>query len=423
MSRAFQLDHIYNLFIKDTAKTLNTTASEVTRLENNYAIVSETAEKLKKLPAGVLPQFNTTRFDGLVRDLRTVLSLVRRELGISGGNTASPNTALPASFAQGAYNCLCPLTVLLQAVASSLSTLNIQARQEKMGSASPLLSLIKGMEQKLIDENGSGDFCSGLAHAITIHEKNSRYTVVGSAPRYRRLNGLQRFATDTRNRYLDTLQSTLTAPVMARIREVETVSKDIFQAANGGNPPTHPPVGYERLQIEGTNITVTAKGVYKPACLTDYLRLSISTPPTATKAEAKVPVSERPAQNYKACAEWLMVCYLFNSPDPTSRPAEGTPTLGHKKAGSWPKDDKVAGVSKQQQQQGQQGASAPPSNLPELGTPQAGRGRAASPPVTTTTLTDRTKAATPSTGAKNDPKREVSGKAPVSAAGPSGSGH
>ncbi|KAK7702201.1 hypothetical protein SLS64_009779 [Diaporthe eres] len=424
MSQAFQINHIYQLFAKDSAKTESTTESELIRLENNYAIVSETAEKLKKLPAGVLPQFNTTRFDGLVRDLRTVLSLVRRELGISGGNTASPNTALPASFAQGAYNCLCPLTVLLQAVASSLSTLNIQARQEKMGSASPLLSLIKGMEQKLrIPNEGAGDFCVGLANAIMIHEKNSRFTVVGSAPRYKRLKGLQRFATDTRNRHLESLKMTMNNQALGRIRAAEEVSKQISEAARQGDNPAEAAFGFEKILIDGTNLTVTSKGEFKPACLTDYLRLTITTPPAATKLEAETNISDRKPNNFKSCAEWLMVCYLFRYPDPTSRPAEGTPTLGHKKAGSWPKDDKVAGVSKQQQQQGQQGASAPPSNLPELGTPQAGRGRAASPPVTTTTLTDRTKAATPSTGAKNDPKREVSGKAPVSAAGPSGSGH
>ncbi|KAI7782160.1 hypothetical protein LA080_013836 [Diaporthe eres] len=122
-----------------------------------------------------------------------------------------------------------------------------------------------------------------------------------------------------------------------------------------------------------------------------------------------------------------MVCYLFRYPDPTSRPAEGTPILGHKKPGSWPKDDKVAGASKQQQQQGQQGAdgkSAAPSNLPQqLGTPKPARGRAASPPVATMTLTDRTKPAAPSTDTKNDAKRKVSGQAPASADGPSGSGH
>lgn len=434
MSRgAFQINYIYNLLTEDTPATINTTASEVDRLERNYTIVSETAHKLKKLPSGVLPGFKTAQFDRLVADLRIVLSLVRCELGISDGKTESPNTALelPASFARGTYNCLCPLTVLLQAVATSLSKLNIEARQENMGSTSSLLSLIKGMEERLIETNGTGDFCAGLAHAIMIHEKNSQYTVVGSAPRYKRLKGLQWFATDTRNRYLEALKSELPEAALARIREVETVSKDISEAAKRGNPPTQPPAGYEKVRIEGTNITVTAKGDYKPACLTDYLRLSISTPPAATKAEAKLPVSARTAQNFKACAEFLMVCFLFRNPDPDRRPSMGKPIPGHKKADSWPKDDNATGASEQQQQQqGQQGAagaSAAPKNLPQqLGTPQPGRGRAPSPPENTKTQKDKTTTLTDRTKPKvvnADQKRKVSGNAPPSAGDPRGSGH
>lgn len=425
MSQAFQINHIYQLFAKDNAQTEITTASELNRLENNYKIVRDTAESLKKLPEGLLPHFNTSEFDQLVEDLRVVLSLVRREMGQSGTSTASADKTL-ARFTEGKYNCLCPLTVLLQAVASSLSRLNIQAREANMGSASSLHSLLKGMEQKLrVPNEGEGDFCVGLANTIMIHEKNSRFTVVGSAPRYKKLKGLQRFATDTRTRYIESLKMTMNNQALGRVRAAEEVSKRISEAARQGKPPAEAAFGFEKIPIDGTNITVTSKGEFKPACLTDYLRLTITTPPGATKLEAETNISDRKPQNFKSCAEWLMVCYLFRYPDPTSRPAEGTPTLGHKKTGSWPKEDKGAGASKQQQNQGQQvasGTSEPLSSLPELGAPKAGRSKAASLTRAATTLADRTKPAAPSTGAKTDSKRKVSGKTSAPAADPRGSG-
>ncbi|KAI3390246.1 hypothetical protein diail_11042, partial [Diaporthe ilicicola] len=411
----FQINNIYDRFAKDNEKTQNTTVGEVERLENNYAIVRGTAEKIKRLGGTVLPQLNTTEFDNLMRDLRIVLSLVRRELNLPGPLTAKKETGVPQKMSDKEYHCLCPLTVLLQAVASSLSTLNIQARTDNMGSASALHSILKGMESQLIKENGDGDFCAGLAHTFMIHEKNSRFTVLGSAPRYKRLQGLQQFATDTRNRYLLSLQSTLPDGALTRIKEVEAISQGISQAVKDGKDPAELPVWYERLPVDGTNITVTAKGEYKPACLTDYLRFTIATPPAAAKAEAGVKVGERRPQNYKACAEWLMVCYLFSSPDPASPPIQ-IPTIGqHKKAGSWPEGQKP-GESSQNQQQQQQGTSnttARPTNLPPLGTPQGGKGRAASP-RSTATLVDRTKPAAANIGTV----RKVSGQGSTPAADP-----
>lgn len=424
----FQIENIYNMFDKDNKGTQYTTAIELSRLEQNYDIVSETAASLKKLPDLWLPDLDTTKFDCLIRDLRIVLSLVRREMGISGDSTAPPQATLPASFASDTFNCLCPLTVLLQAVASSLSKLNIQVRADNMGSATPFYRLLNQTEQKLIKVNGDGDFCAGLAHAITIHEKNSRFTIQGSAPRYGRLKGLQWFATDTRNKYLENLKSTLPQAVLDRLQDVEAVSKGISEAAKGGNAPTEPPAGYVKIPLDGTNITVTAKGQYKPACLSDYLRLAIATPPKATEEEARLPVGKRKAQNYKTCAEWPMVCYLFSSPDPTSQPSRGTPKPGHRKADSWPKD-KEAGSSQQEQQQQQQqakqgatNAAGRPSKLPPLGTPQGGKGRAPSPPGGTTTLADRTKRTDTSADGKPQPSRKISGQASASAADPRGGG-
>lgn len=285
-----------------------------------------------------------------------------------------------------------------------------------MGSAQSLHSLVKGTEEKLISANETGDFCAGLAHTIMFHEKNSRYTVLGSAPRYKRLLGLQRFATDTRNKYLEKLQSTLNEATITRVREVENVSKGISQAAREGNPPTEPPAEYERILIDGMNITVTAKGKYKPACLIDYLRLTIARPPEAAAEEAKLPATQRMPQNFKACAEWLMVCYLFSSPDPTSRPVQ-TPAPGHGRAA---KNDKTTGPTQQpqQQQQGTASMTGHPSHLPPLGNPKAGNCRASSSPASTTKLVDRTKAA----AAKGTPNRKVSGQTPTSAANPRGSG-
>ncbi|KAH8779951.1 hypothetical protein F5883DRAFT_638508 [Diaporthe sp. PMI_573] len=278
-----------------------------------------------------------------------------------------------------------------------------------MGSATPFYRLLNLTEQKLIKVNGDGDFCAGLAHAITIHEKNSRFTIQGSAPRYRRLKGLQWFATDTRNKYLENLKSTLPQAVLDRLQDVEAVSKGISEAAKGGNALTEPPAGY-------------------PACLSDYLRLAIATPPKATKEEARILVGKRKAQNYKTCAEWLMVCYLFSSPDPTSQPSRGTPKPGHRNSDSWPKD-KEAGSSQQEQQQQQQqanqgatNAAGRPSKLPPLGTPQGGKGRAPSPPGGTTTLADRTKRTDTSADGKPQPSRKISGQASASAADPRGGG-
>ncbi|ROW06903.1 hypothetical protein VMCG_04171 [Cytospora schulzeri] len=335
---------------------LDDIADEVQKVEKSYEIVGNTAAKLKRLPSKILPEFNIQEFESLIEDLRVVLYLVRRELVNEGWaqpkdpsiKIAKQETKLPASFDKVGkrYNCLCPLTVLLQAVASSLSLLEIQPRTTALGgTVNGLYSILVGMEKDLLEVNRAGASFVGLASCIMFHEKNSRFTVQSSGPFYMGLTGLKNFARNTRLQYMGTLQNELLEPTLGRIREAETISQKLLEAYNKNKSvkPEHKAETaaasipeFNNLSIDGTNLTATANGSYKLACLTDHLRLAITRPAKFETAEDHVILGTRRPMPPKACAEWMMVSYLSASPDPVDPPVPAKPINPpvHKKAAS-----------------------------------------------------------------------------------------
>lgn len=259
-----------------------------------------------------------------------------------------------------------------------------------MGTAQVVIGILEAMGTKLTDANSMADECHGLANCIIIHEKNSRFVVFGTAPCYRNLRGLQQFAWATREKYLNKLQAKLPREVLRQLDAAETFSKQILKDTRAGHKPTQPPDAYTQLVINGTNVSVTAKGAYKHACLTDWLRMVIDRPEAAQKKEKEVLVEERRAQSQiTSCAEWVLFHYLSYSPDPAKPPTQGKPIPGsHKKSDSWPKNGEKAKSAV--------AAAKAPEPLPnKLGEAKGGKGRAASPPGTSSTtgmrLVDRTK--------------------------------
>lgn len=402
---AYNPKNIYQLGINGKAnRALGVIETEATTVGRNISIISKQADKIKKTLSDFQVPLNLEKFHILIADLRQVLKIIHKLIelqravnsekdgnkrkGLSAQMSAY-NPPLPALFskpADGAHlGTLCPLTVFLQAVASSLTTLKINSIEGAMGTAQAIIGIQQAMRTELTDANDDGDQCQGLANCIIIHEKNSRFIVVGTKPWYKTLKGLADFAWATREQYLKQLQTKLPKDIMDRIVAAERFSKQILEDTKAGNKPTQPPEGYKELVINGTNVSVTPKGAYKNACLTDWLRMSIKRPEAAQKQEDETPVEERKPQQVTSCAEWALVNYLFYSPDPENPPAQGKPIAGsHKKSDSWPKDGEKpkAAVA----------AAKAPQPLPnKLGEAKGGKGRAASPPGSSMNLVDRTK--------------------------------
>lgn len=396
-------EDIYQLGInemknKDQLKAIDTEAIVVGKhiaIIEQYAIKIGTTLSKLKVPLGL------ENFKSLTSDLQQVLLMIHQLVKLHLDNQDDRNQRLtksrafvpklPAIFQKPAaaetVGTLCPLTVFLQAVSNSLTKLKVGHVQGGMGSAQAIIGLLQAMREKLSDVS-SGDECRGLANCIIIHEKNSRFLVFGTAPVYRKLLGLQKFAWATRESYLKNLQRGLPNEVKLKLLEAERFSRQILEATRTGEKPTRSPDWYTQLVIEGNNATVTAKGQYKPACLTDWLRMAIARPQDAQKEENEILVTDRrPQTQTTSCAEWVLINYLFYSPDPANPPQQGTPTAGnHKKSDSWPKNDEKPKPSVAV-------ATAPPPLPNTLGQPRTGQGRAPSPPgnSSTTKLADRTK--------------------------------
>lgn len=383
---------------------------EVVIVGKNIDVIREYAFKIKTTLSNLEVRLDLEEFENLIADLKSVLRMISKtidfqrrynsERDVSKRNKllstrlSENDPPVPAAFRKSAaaehLDTLCPLTVFLKAVSISLTTLNIGSMSGGMGTAQAIIGLLQAMSAQLTKKGPSDKQCRGLANCIIIHEKNSRFLVFGTAPYYKNLRGLQNAAWETREKYLKTLQGKLPEAAKLQVKAAEVLSRQIWEEAMAGKTPTQAPEGYNQLVITGTNVSVTPRGQYKSACLTDWLRMVIDRPEAARKAEDMMPVDQRRAQKQiTSCAEWVLVNYLFYDPDPAKPPTQGKPSAGsHKKSDSWPKSDEKAKTSV--------AAAKAPEPLPkELGQAKVGKGRAASPPGSSSTnnmkVVDRTK--------------------------------
>lgn len=400
---ARSLEYIYKKFANKSIYT----KPELRNLEMNYKIIEEAAHRLRKCGEVVLPNYTSEvqHLTDLIADLRTVLSLVWREISSKKKweipndlsiPIAGPEKTLPASFHQNKYDCLCPLTVLLQTVARCITEHRIQAREkpitpaingQNLGSLDGLYSVISWVDNKIRPEvkekereagkdvKNSGSV--GFANCIMFHEKNSTFTVLSSAASYRHLTGLRSYAKATRERFTNELRNEMPPEVQTRIDEAARISDELFHA--DGIIPSGETIAelpdFQKLLISGTNITVNPNGDYKPACLTDHLRFAIDRPADAQHKEDIYMLSRRQPMPAKACAEWAMKSYLCVNHDPAAPPAKPKPgPRSPVKASSYER------IKPTDEGEKPQGASKRVDPLPPLGTAQAGRGRVDSPP-------------------------------------------
>lgn len=384
---------IYQMGITDKANDaqLNAIDTEASTVEDNISIINEQATRITKTLSALKVSLDLGEFHSLIADLGKVLKIIRELVKLQqavnsekdanrrkelSARLSAYDPPLPAMFrkpaAAGQSGTLCPLTVFLQAVSASLTTLKIRRIAGGMGTAQAIIGLLEAMSTQLNNANGRKDECRGLANCIMIHEKNSRFIVFGTAPCYRKLRGLQDFAWETRDKYLMKLEAKLPEAARDRLRDAERFSRQILDDSRAGNKPIQAPDGYTQLVINGTNVSVTAKGKYKTACLTDWLRMVIERPEAAQEEENQMPVAKRrPQEKITSCAEWILVTYLLYSPDPANPPTLGRPTAGsHKKSDSWPKNGERPKVAV--------AAAKAPEALPnKLGEAKGGKGRAA----------------------------------------------
>lgn len=363
--------------------------------------------------------------------MRSELDPILAELvGVKKG-TAPPlqQIQLPAGFVLNTYDCLCPQTVLLQALAAVLPIIDMKDREEGMGSNGVLYKVLNGMQDSLGKANPiprPGDetgFIAGFANCIMLHESNSRHIVIGTVARYKTLKGLQHYATMRRNEWLERLRNDkkVKPADRANLEAAEAISK-FMMAENKANRPidmdSEQIQTFEKIRIPGSNVTLTPRGKIKYACLTDYVRMDISRPPKAADVEKETKIPSRLVQNFKSCAEWGMACFLAVSPDPEP-PLRLTARSGHQGSRSLPN---VLHTPEKSAASSQNVAIAPITQLPtKMGRPVAGKhGRAPSPPgpktQPTVPLVDRTKTSEPATtnltGAASMKKSVDKGKKP-----------
>lgn len=383
----FQPDSVYNV-LKGFSKAKPDEAAkkkiidELNVLDQNYDIVTKAAVDVGKL--NILPGFAEYMkpFDNLMKDLKIVLTLIRLEIGVMRPQTTMPR--LPASFVNRTHTCLCPLTILLQAIASSFTKLEVGSSPDKPKAITGLNSVLNGIRSSLETVNGNKIHRPpGIACVIMLHERNMKVTVTSSAPQYPALKGLQRYAVEARTRYINYLKSSMPTELFERVQEAEAASQEILDQNNslgrtGSKDQLARPAWYKAEVIGGSNMAVTATGQVKPACLLDHLRFIIKRPIEAQRQEDAVGMNARNSNSTQSCAEWLMWVYLLANPDPANPPPPRQPgPITHKKANSDPNSLKkiVPGEGSVTKTTG------PPAPLPALGTATGGRGRNPSPPA------------------------------------------
>lgn len=324
--------------------------SSMEKAEDNFEVILAASTRMSSIFAK-FDQF--TRFDtevviNLVQDLKKIFALLRlrlrRDYGFEarpGRRVATPGETLPVRIVQDAYKSLCPLTALLQSVAQSISDLKVGtqsgSKHNGWGAIDPLRKVLDRMEGSFHEVGGE---YTGLAHCIMFHERNSRYTVTSTAPRYKFINGLQTYALGLRHNNILRMRNVLPSQSLARVEKLEDYSENLKKAwvrlpKEGRKWTGAPPPIVE--SIMGCNASFGNSGLYMAACLLDHLRFQMTRPEEAVKEERTA--GDRPVHGPFSCAEWELYITLLNDPDPAHpyAPRVVAMSYGMPKARTWEK--------------------------------------------------------------------------------------
>lgn len=331
------------------------TADETDQAEHNFKIILETAEETSQILSR-WTTFDLTSLRALVRDLSSLLALVRREMNQKSScrNYGGPNPVAqkgeniperlrPKAIGPGGlhtceYQCLCPLTKFLQLIADALSDLNLRftsSGRHQWDKITPLWRVLnkmqsrfkrpirkpKGMSSTRNDQQV--DLCPGVATVIMFHERHGRFAVTGTAPRYVRLTGLQKHAFKMREDFILGMERSLPTEEVERIRTLIQYSEGIkveSNAARRERPQREPKVGLAPGGpgiIAGCNASFGNNAGYRPACLMDWFRFDICRPNAAQVGEDRLSVIGRLAFEPRSCAEWELYVTIQYKPDPS----------------------------------------------------------------------------------------------------------
>ncbi|KAK4161323.1 hypothetical protein QBC43DRAFT_291980 [Cladorrhinum sp. PSN259] len=338
--------------------------------ELHYAEIScrsiQQAEKQTQVVFSKLrgSEFSVTPLDKLIQDLTKTYALIRREILTNHPEDARhyfQNSTRIAGESDTCpplqnYSCLCPLTLFLQFVASSLTRVrvNIAIDTTKLGPDFPsrnrptvnhkedwgvvkplrdiLIRLSKGLGTAIVKRADRPDyqFVPAVAQCLMFHKENSAYIITSSAVRYKRLPGLQDIGRRVRRNYMKSMKDKFSPEIKRRTQAVEDGSTSLFDQYNmqlkmkknkerippWNNPFDSTDAGVTPVQISGQNATFDPKGKYKLGCLIDFCCFVMERPLGADfwekrqiqkdgKAPKGVP-PKRPGHPADSCAEWEM---------------------------------------------------------------------------------------------------------------------
>lgn len=323
----------------DVLQQVNLVQHHMEVAERNFDAIVEAAVKISKIFSNFkqITTFNLGSIIDLVQDLRIIFRLLRSRLDrqfqsktVSGRQAAAPGEQIPERIRRNIYTCLCPLTVLLQSVAQYLSDLKVRvphdASNNAWGTIQPLHRLLVHMEKGLtrttaLANENEGEYI-GLAVCLMLHERNSRYLVTSTSPRYGALRALDTYARALRIGYMNGMRDILPEESRKRVQTLETYSENVKserdatlkakQEWNGAPTATLD----NREAIMGHNAAFRTTGDYMTACLLDHLRFQIGRMETAKNAEQNQRVEKRDVHGTTSCAEWELYITLLHSPDP-----------------------------------------------------------------------------------------------------------
>lgn len=321
--------------------------------EQNFNVIISTAGRIAKVFANLrrYTTFDINAVLNVVDDMRIVFGLIRlriiRDFNIfpqKGEHVAAADQQLPERIRQNSHRCLCPLAALLQAIAKCFSDLKVNIRSDTKnnlwGTIEPLHKVLENMEAGF-SQRQDGEH-SGLAQCIMIHERNSRYLVTSTAPRYRAVEGLRLYTADLRRSHLNGMKAVLPEQSLARVIALERYSAEVegeFSAAKKQGTNWTKQTSSAKAEVEsilGCNGSFSTRGRYMTACLLDHLRFQIGRS-TAAQEDERRKTEGRDVHSTISCAEWELYITLLHNPDPERRdtPHVVAVSYGMPKAKTW----------------------------------------------------------------------------------------
>lgn len=321
--------------------------------EHNFTTILQAAVKISRIFSNFqrVTAFDLEIITNLVQDLRTIFRLLRSRLRREfpdvavRGQQAAPGDQIPDRIRRDVYTCLCPLTMLLRAVAQCFSDLKVaapsNAGNNAWGTIEPLHRLLSQMERNMVrtrrDDSEAPGAHIGLAMCIMLHERNSRYLVTSTSPRYGALKALDSYGRGLRIAHLERMKAALPDEAQDRVQTLERYSENVAKSEREKTTKPDQPSLDAPEAIMGHNAAFRTTGAYMTACLLDHLRFQIGKTAHATQLEKAKRYEERDVHGTTSCAEWELYITLLHNPDPKGphAPQFIAVTYGMPKSRTW----------------------------------------------------------------------------------------